>query len=150
MDKFHFFPSHGKKRILSNIKKCQSLTTSSLTCTKYLQKNMLLRLSGNSYFFKKILVHLRLDMYRCTTLLKKNTAERQLRQSKKYTSPHVWDLNFFSFSTKDLVFFMFEIFPKWENFTKSKNWDLEKNYSSFLSILSKKERIKTITYVFKS
>jgi len=47
-------------------------------------------------------------------------------------------LRFFSFSTKDLDFFIFEVFPEWEKFTKSENRDLEKNYSSFLSILSKK------------
>ena len=57
-------------------------------------------------------------------------------------------LRFFSFSTKDLDFFIFEVFPEWEKFTKSKNRDLEK-ITLFFSILSKKERIKTITYVFK-
>ena len=119
MDKFHIFPLMEKTQILSNIEKCQSLTTSSLTCTKSLQKTCFCDYLGIPPFSKKTcpLKTRYVQMY--NSFEKKILLEDTSGNQKIYKSTRL-GLRFFSFS----FFFMFEVFSKWEKFSKSKNRDL--------------------------
>ena len=122
MEKFHIYPLMEKTQILSNIEKCQSLTTSSLTCTKSLQKTCFCDYLGIPPFSKKTCPLKTRYVHMYNSFEKKNIAWRHLRQSKKYTSPHVWDLDFFPFPSFSCLRFS----PNGKNFQSPKTGTCKK------------------------
>ena len=120
MEKFHIFPLMEKTQILSNIENCQSLTTSSLTCTKSLQKKQAFATTWEFLPFQKKTYPLKTRYVQMYNSFEKKYCFKTPQAIKKIYKSTRLGLRFFSFS----FFCMFEVFSKWEKFSKSKNRDL--------------------------